>query len=70
MDKAIKDYLLEILTEMGQMDHIGAQIKCGKCENKIIHTQNGVMKMPTDRRSDLIARGWEFIEAENKAKGF
>jgi hypothetical protein len=71
MEKEIRDYILLVLTEFGQMRHIEGKVVCNEEHKKpgdktIPYNQNGYMKMDVKIRMDLIDEGWKLIKKNEK----
>lgn len=63
MNKEINSYLLQLLTALGQMDHIDGKVTCSDHEKEkhIPYNRNGLMSMPVGVRRELISKGWDLV---------
>jgi hypothetical protein len=72
----VEQYLVDVLTALGQMDHISSKYthegKCEDCKEPYKVTQmvthNGIMSMPVEKRRQLLSRGWDLL-AYNELHG-
>lgn len=69
-EQELASFLIEVLTALGQMDHISSRHthegECEKCKTPYKKTQviahNGLMSMPVKTRAELTTRGYSLIK--------
>lgn len=60
----VKQYLISLMTCLGQMDHIAGKVQRG--EESISYNQNGFLSMSAENRRELLDRGWSLISKIDK----
>lgn len=74
INNTVSKFLTEILSALGQMNHIQGSVECAYAHKKepkdkgIRYHQAGLMSMPVSVRQELIDRGWKLVKTIEEKK--
>ncbi len=64
----VREYLLSLLTALGQMNHITSKVECEHVKSRShIVPHNGIMSMSVGVRAELLDKGWSLLGDSNAA---